>query len=103
MLTGLADDLADGPDAVDRDQLDLAVELLRDVGDYADDDTVDRALAADRPLGKFVDYVLDGRRLPAAAPYADVGHRVREAGAVRGVRLRRETSVGPGGPASRPR
>ena len=38
VLTGLADDLADGPDAVDRDQLELAVELLRDVGEYSEDD-----------------------------------------------------------------
>ena len=28
-----SDDFADGPDAVDREQLDLAVELLRDIGD----------------------------------------------------------------------
>ncbi|HEV7361625.1 MAG TPA: primosomal protein, partial [Mycobacterium sp.] len=35
VLSGLADDFADGPDAVDRDQLDLAVELLRDIGDYS--------------------------------------------------------------------
>ena len=72
VLTGLADDLADGPDSVDRDQLDLAVELLRDVSDYAEDDTVDRALAADRPLGRFVDYTLDGAGSRPAAPYADV-------------------------------
>src|SRR4051812_41755633 len=31
VLTGLSDDLADGPDGVDSDQLDLAVELLRDI------------------------------------------------------------------------
>ena len=52
VLTGLADDLADGPDAVDRDQLDLAAELLRDVGDYAEENTVDQALETDQPLGK---------------------------------------------------
>ena len=42
VLTGLVDDLADGPDAIDRDQLDLVVEFLRDVGDYSEEDTVDR-------------------------------------------------------------
>ena len=41
MLTDIVDDLADGPDALDRDQLELAVELLRDVGDYAEDTSVD--------------------------------------------------------------
>ncbi|EUA19311.1 hypothetical protein I552_9054 [Mycobacterium xenopi 3993] len=59
VLTGLADDLADGPDAVDREQLELAVELLRDVGEYAEDNTVEEALATDRPLGKLVTYVLE--------------------------------------------
>ena len=59
VLTGIADDLADGPDAIDRDQLQLAVELLRDVGDYAEDTTVDEALDADQPLGRLVAHVLD--------------------------------------------
>jgi hypothetical protein len=59
VLTGIADDLADGPDAVDRDQLELVVELLRDVGDYAEDTTVDETLDADQPLGRVVAHVLD--------------------------------------------
>jgi hypothetical protein len=59
VLTGIADDLADGPDAIDRDQLELAVELLRDVGDYAEDTTVDETLDADQPLGRVVAHVLD--------------------------------------------
>ncbi|VBA36220.1 hypothetical protein LAUMK13_01026 [Mycobacterium innocens] len=59
VLTGLADDFADGPDAVDRDQLDLAVELLRDIGDYSEESTVDKALDPGKPLGKLVTYVLD--------------------------------------------
>src|ERR1700759_2681404 len=59
VLTGLAEDLAHGPDEVDREQLDLAVEFLRDVGDYAEENTVDEALETDQPLGKLVAYVLD--------------------------------------------
>ncbi len=59
VLTGIADDLRDGPDAVDRDQLELAVELLRDVGEYAEDTTVDETLDADQSLGRLVAYVLD--------------------------------------------
>jgi hypothetical protein len=59
VLTGIADDLADGPDAIDRDQLELAVEFLRDVGDYAEDTTVDECLDADQPLGRLVAHVLD--------------------------------------------
>ena len=59
VLTGIADDLADGPDSVDRDQLELAVEFLRDVGDYAEDTTAEETLDADQPLGRFVAHVLD--------------------------------------------
>jgi hypothetical protein len=59
VLTGIADDLADGPDAIDRDQLELAVELLRDVGEYAEDTIVDETLDADQPLGRVVAHVLD--------------------------------------------
>ncbi|OBG31910.1 primosomal protein [Mycobacterium alsense] len=71
VLSGLADDFADGPDAVDRDQLDLAVELLRDIGDYSEDPTVDKALDTGRPLGKLVGYVLEpGSVAKPAPPYA---------------------------------
>jgi hypothetical protein len=71
VLSGLADDFADGPDAVDRDQLDLAVELLRDIGDYSEESTVDKALDAGRPLGKLVAYVLEpGSVAKPGPPYA---------------------------------
>ncbi|UXA08160.1 primosomal protein [Mycobacterium sp. SMC-2] len=71
VLSGLADDIADGPDAVDRDQLDLAVELLRDIGDYSEEGTVDKALDPGRPLGKLVAYVLEpGSVGKPSAPYA---------------------------------
>ena len=52
VLSGLADDFADGPDAVDRDQLELAVELLRDIGEYSEEDIVDEALDADHAAGQ---------------------------------------------------
>jgi len=71
VLTGIADDLADGPDAIDRDQLELAVELLRDVGDYAEDTTVDETLDADQPLGRLVAHVLDPDTVARpSGPYA---------------------------------
>jgi hypothetical protein len=59
VLTGIADDLADGPEAIDRDQLELAVEFLRDIGEYSEDTTVDETLDADQPLGRVVAHVLD--------------------------------------------
>ena len=71
VLSGLGDDFADGPDAVDRDQLDLAVELLRDIGEYSEESTVDKALETRRPLGKLVGYVLDPDSVSKpSAPYS---------------------------------
>ncbi|HTI75116.1 MAG TPA: primosomal protein [Mycobacterium sp.] len=68
VLTGIADDLADGPDAIDRDQLELAVEFLRDVGEYAEDTSVDETLDADQPLGRVVAHVLDPDTVQRPSP-----------------------------------
>jgi hypothetical protein len=59
VLSGLADDFAGGPDAVDHEQLDLAVEFLRDLGEYSEDATIDKALETDEQLGKLIAYVLE--------------------------------------------
>lgn len=59
VLTGLADDIAEGPEAIDRDQLELALELIHDVGDYSEDDTVERLLAEDKALGRMFAHTLD--------------------------------------------
>ncbi len=59
VLSGLADDIADGPEAIDRDQLALAMEFVRDVGDYSEDDTVDRLLGEDAALGRLVNHTLN--------------------------------------------
>ncbi|MGA9871591.1 MAG: primosomal protein [Rhodococcus sp. (in: high G+C Gram-positive bacteria)] len=71
VLPGLADDLAEGPTAVDPDQLDLAVELFTDAADFADDDSVETALASSTPLGWYVSYTLepDPNRLAPSAPF----------------------------------
>ncbi|WP_099020435.1 protein export chaperone SatS [Mycolicibacterium palauense] len=91
VLTGLADDLADGPEAVDREQLGLAVELLQDVGDYSEEDVVDDALAADSPLATFIGYVgdPDSRRRPRP-PYAEVVEEFERLERFLESRLRRE-------------
>jgi hypothetical protein len=68
VLTEIVDYLAEGPDAIDRDQLDLAIELLRDVGDYAEDTVVEESLDADQPLGKIVSYVLDPENVRKPTP-----------------------------------
>ena len=91
VLSGLADDLADGPDAVDREQLDLAVELLRDIGDYSEESTVDKALETSRPLGKLVAYVLEpGSVGKPAPPYAAVVREWEKLEQFVDGRLRRE-------------
>lgn len=71
VLPGLADDLAEGPTAVDVDQLDLAVELFTDAADFAVDDSVDEALATSTPLGWYVSYTLEPSpdRLAPSAPF----------------------------------
>lgn len=72
VLTDIVDELAEGPDALDRDQLELAVELLRDVGDYAEDAGVAAKLAPDAPLGQLIGHVLDPESVSRpSAPYAD--------------------------------
>lgn len=68
VLSGLADDLADGPDAVDREQLELAVEVLRDIGDYSEDPAVDKALDMGKPLGKLVAAVLEPDSVTKPSP-----------------------------------
>ncbi|MBB5914798.1 hypothetical protein BJY24_003665 [Nocardia transvalensis] len=71
VLPGLADDLAEGPKAVDIEQLDLAVELFTDAADYAQDETVEQALAKSTPLGWYVSYLLepDPSRMAPSPPF----------------------------------
>jgi len=71
VLSGLADDLGDGPDSVDPVQLDLAVELLTDAAEWADDDTVDTALGQSESLGWLVSFILrpDPTRLAPSPPF----------------------------------
>ena len=91
VLTGLSDDISDGPDAIDREQLELAVELVRDVGDYSQEDTVDRLLGDDRSLGKLVNYVLEADEHPRPnGPYAAAVKEWEELERFVESRLRRE-------------
>ncbi|GAB3129077.1 hypothetical protein GCM10027289_10290 [Tsukamurella serpentis] len=71
VLPGIGEDIADGPRRIDRDQLDLAVELLLDSADFADDSAVRDALRPTTPLGFFVSYALDPqpRRLAPSGPF----------------------------------
>ncbi|TEA08175.1 primosomal protein [Mycobacteroides salmoniphilum] len=91
VFTGLADDLEDGIDEVDRDQLELAVELLTDVAEYSEDDSVDAELDSDTPLGKLVGHLLepDKHDEPKNA-FADAAESWRTLERAMEARLRRE-------------
>ncbi|ANN20621.1 hypothetical protein [Amycolatopsis orientalis] len=71
VLTGIADDIAEGPEAIDPTQLELAVELITDAAEWAEDDSVETALAANESLGWLVSFVLrpDPSRLEPSAPF----------------------------------
>ncbi|CAM2854094.1 primosomal protein [Saccharomonospora xinjiangensis] len=71
ILAGLDEDIADGVDAVDPTQLELAVELLTDAADWAGDDEVAKALATSERLGWLVSFVLrpDPTRLTPSPPF----------------------------------
>jgi hypothetical protein len=91
VLTEIVDYLAEGPDAIDRDQLDLAVEFLRDVGEYAEDSVVEESLDADQPLGKIVSYVLDPDKVrKPTPPYAKAVEQWEELETFVESRLRQE-------------
>ena len=71
VLTGIAEDMEEGPDSLDPQQLDLAVELFEDAGEWADDESVKDALASSESLGWLVSFVVspDPTRLAPSAPY----------------------------------
>jgi hypothetical protein len=92
VLSGISDDLGDGPDSVDRDQLELAVELLRDVSEYAEDNSVEEALDVDQPLGRFVAHVLSPEKVSKPpTPYAKAVEQWDKLEAFVESRLRQES------------
>ncbi|WP_219415707.1 primosomal protein [Pseudonocardia nigra] len=79
-LTGLDQDIAEGTLAVDPSQLELATELLLDVGDWAGDDEAREALAESQALGWLVSFVVkpDPTRLAPSPPFDAEAARFRE-------------------------
>ncbi|KDN18293.1 hypothetical protein [Amycolatopsis rifamycinica] len=71
VLTGLDADIAEGPEAIDPTQLELAVELITDAAEWAGDDSAETALAGNESLGWLVSFVLrpDPSRLEPSAPF----------------------------------
>jgi hypothetical protein len=79
-LTGLDHDIAEGTLFVDPGQLELATELLLDVGDWADDDQAQQALAESQALGWLVSFIIkpDPTRLAPSPPFDAEAARFRE-------------------------
>lgn len=71
VLTGLDEDLAQGPSEVDPNQLDLAEELLTDAATWAGDTSVEETLKPSERLGWMVSFILrpSPNRLPPSAPF----------------------------------
>ncbi|OBJ90482.1 hypothetical protein A5640_24400 [Mycobacterium asiaticum] len=66
VVKGLADDIGDGPEHIDRTQLELAIELLHDVGEYACSSLVKGVLRQGQPLGDLVRLISGKRASPGA-------------------------------------
>lgn len=79
-LTDLADDIAEGSLNIDPSQLDLATELLLDVGQWAGDDKPREALVESQPLGWLVSFVTrpDPTRLAPGPPFDAEAAKFRE-------------------------
>ncbi|PVZ07961.1 primosomal protein [Actinomycetospora cinnamomea] len=71
VLSGLADDLGEGPDVVDAEQLELAVELVTDAAAWAGETRTREALAPSESLGWLVSFVVrpDPTRLTPSPPF----------------------------------
>jgi hypothetical protein len=71
VLAGLGDDLLEGPDVVDAEQLELAVELIVDAAAWAGDSRTREDLAPSESLGWLVSFVVrpDPTRLTPSPPF----------------------------------
>jgi len=79
-LTGLSGDLAAGTTSVDGAQLELATELLLDVGEWAGDEDPREALADSQSLGWLVSFIVkpDPTRLAPSPPFDEESARFGE-------------------------
>jgi predicted Ser/Thr protein kinase len=68
VIKGLAADIAAGPREIDPGQLELAIELLRDVGQYVHDTLVLDYLRTGQALGDLAAAVLNGSQIVSPKP-----------------------------------
>jgi len=80
VLTGIDEEIAEDTQAVDASRLELATELLLDVGEWAGDDEPREALAENQPLGWLVSFIIrpDPTRLAPSPPFDAEAARWRE-------------------------
>jgi hypothetical protein len=80
VLTGIDEELAEDTQVVDASRLELATELLLDVGEWAGDDEPREALAENQPLGWLVSFIIrpDPTRLAPSPPFDTEAARWRE-------------------------
>jgi hypothetical protein len=80
VLAGIDEELAEDTQAVDASRLELATELLLDVGEWAGDDDPREALAENQPLGWLVSFIIrpDPPRLAPSPPFEAEAARWRE-------------------------
>ena len=80
VLTGIDEEIAEDTQAVDASRLELATELLLDVGEWAGDDEPREALAENQPLGWLVSFIIrpDPTRLAPSPPFDAEAARFRE-------------------------
>jgi hypothetical protein len=90
-LSGLDSDIAEGTVFVDPAQLELATELLLDVGEWAGDNEAREALAESQALGWLVSFIIkpDPTRLAPSPPFDAESARFRELVEALTARLRR--------------
>lgn len=73
-FAGIADDIAVGPEAVDRTQMNRAYELMADAADWSKDDSLNSYLLANPRFQDYLSYMLGGTEASGyvpSKPYTD--------------------------------
>lgn len=67
-FAGLADDIAAGPESVDKVQMNRAYELMADAADWANDDSLNSYLLANPRFQDYLSYMLGGANASGYVP-----------------------------------
>lgn len=75
-FTGIAEDIAKGPDAVDTAQMGKAYELIADAADWAKDDSLNAFLLANPRMQDYLAYMLGSTQTAGYVPSAPFDDKV---------------------------